>query len=78
MMKWTKIDQKTGEPAKRGVNSFMPHDYIAGAFRIINNEWKEAKLGWILTCNGHEIERFNTLKAAKARAEELEPLSEFI
>lgn len=77
-MKWIKIDQKTGEVFKRGCNSFMPHDYISGRFRIINNEWKERTLGWILTCNGREIERFNTLKQAKARAEEIEPLAEFI
>lgn len=77
-MKWTKIDQKTGEPAKRGCNSFIPHDYIAGRFRIINNTWSETKLGWVLTCNDHEIGRFNTLKEAKARAEDVEPLAEFI
>ena len=77
-MKWTKIDQRTGEVVKRGCGSFEPHDYICGAFRIINNEWKERKLGWHLTCNGNEIGRFNTLKEAKTRAEELEPLAEWI
>lgn len=77
-MKWTKIDQKTGEPAKRNCNSFMPHDYISGGFRIINNEWFSRKLGWILTYNGKEVGRFNTLKEAKTRAEEIEPLADFI
>ena len=77
-MKWTKIDQRTGEPAKRGCNSFMPHDHVSGNFKIINNSWSERKLGWHLTCNGREIARFNTLKEAKAKAEELEPLAEFI
>ena len=77
-MKWTKINQRTGEVFKRGCNSFEPHDYIAENFRIINNEWKERKLGWILTCNGREIARFNTLKEAKVRAEEIQPLAEWI
>lgn len=77
-MKWTKIDQKTGEVAKRGCGSFMPHDYIAGNFRIINNEWREKKFGWILTANGKEIGRFNTLKEAKKRAEDILPLAEWI
>ena len=77
-MKWTKIDQRTGEVAKRGCGSFCPHDYISGSFRIINHEWMENKLGWILTCNGHEIGRFNTLKEAKARAEAVESLAYFI
>ena len=77
-MKWTKIDQRTGEPMKRSVNQLMAHDYIAGDFRIINNAWKERKQGWILTCNGNEIGRFDSLKQAKARAEELEPLAEWI
>ena len=77
-IKWIKIDQKTGEPMKKGVNQLMPHDYISGAFRIINNSWKESRKGWVLTCNGHEVGRFDTLKQAKARAEEVEPLSEWI
>lgn len=70
-MKWTKIDKRTGEPMKRGCNQLMAHDYIAGYFRIINNSWIETKLGWILTKDGEEIGRFNTLKQAKAKAEEL-------
>ena len=77
-MKWTKVDQRTGEPMKKGYNQFMPHDYVADHFKIINRSWCETKLGWILTVNGREIERFNTLKEAKARAEALEPLAEFI
>ena len=77
-MKWEKIDQRTGEIVKRGCGSFETHDYVSGRFRIINNEWKERKLGWILTCNGNEVGRFNTLKEAKARAEEVQPLEEFI
>ena len=69
-MKWTKVNQRTGEIFKRGCNSFEPHDYISEKFRIINNEWKETKLGWILTRDGEEVGRFNTLKEAKAKAEE--------
>lgn len=76
-MKWTKIDQRTGEPMKKGCNQFMPHDYVAGDFRIINKAWMEPN-GWILTCNGTEIGRFKTLKEAKAKAEGLEPLAEWI
>lgn len=77
-MKWTKINQRTGEVFKRGCNSFEPHDYIAGNFRIINNEWLVRKQGWILQANGREIGRFDTLKQAKTRAEELESLAEWI
>ena len=68
-MKWTKIDQKTGEPMKKGCNQFMPHDYVSEDFRIINNEWRESRNGWILTRNGEEVGRFNTLKEAKMAAE---------
>lgn len=71
-MKWTKIYQRTGEPMKKGCNQLMAHDYIAGNFRIINNAWKENKLGWILTKDGEEIGRFNTLKQAKEKAEEVQ------
>lgn len=69
-MKWTKIDQRTGEPMEKTVNSFMPHDYISGSYKIINNSFFERKLAWVLTKNGEEIGRYNTLKEAKARAEE--------
>ena len=72
-MKWIKIDQKTGEPIKRCCNSFMPHDYIADNFRIINNSWSDTKSGWILTKDGEELGRFNTLKEAKAKSEEMRP-----
>ena len=77
-MKWIKIDQRTGEVAKRGRGSFSPHDYISGSFRIINKSWEERKLGYILTCNGNEVAKFDTLKQAKARAEAIEPLAEYI
>lgn len=76
-MKWTKINPITNEPVKRGVNGFFENDYISENFRIINKSWSE-KMGWILTCNGHEIGRFKTLKEAKARADGLLPLAEFI
>ena len=74
MLKWRKIDQKTGEPAKRNCHSFEPHDYVAdGAhLKIINNSFSLRKGGWTLaTLKGTEIERFDTLKAAKAYAETL-------
>ena len=77
-MKWTKINQKTGEVFKKGCNSLMPHDYISGCFRIVNNSFTESKLGWILTKDGKEIARFNTLKEAKTRAEQILPLAEWI
>ena len=77
-MKWTKIDQKTGEPMKKGCNQLMPHDYVSEDFRIINNSWRETKLGWILMKENKEIGRFNTLKEAKKRAEEILPLAEWI
>ena len=76
-MKWTKVDQKTGKPMKNG-NSFCPHDYVSGCFKIINNDWLVRKQGWILQANGNEIGRFDTLKEAKARAEAVEPLAEWI
>lgn len=68
-MKWTKIDQRTGEPATRNCNSFLPHDYISGGFRIINNSFDVRKNAWILTQDGDELGRFDTLKAAKQYAE---------
>lgn len=69
-MKWTKVDKRTGEPMKNGA-SFEPHDYVSGNFKIINNEFIERKLGWILTKDGEEVKRFNRLKEAKLYAEEL-------
>lgn len=71
-MKWTKIDQKTGEQAKRSFNSFMPHDYIAQDFRIINNSFTERKNAWILTRAGNTIGRFDTLKQAKTAAKNID------
>ena len=74
MIKWRKVDQKTGEPAKRNCNSFMPHDYISDEahLRIINNSFELRKGAWTLaTLKGTEIEKFDTLKAAKAYAETL-------
>lgn len=70
-MKWTKVDPRTGEPMKRSVNQFEPHDYMAEGFKIINKSWIECTNGWILTKDGTEVGRFNTLKAAKAKAEEM-------
>lgn len=74
MIKWIKVDQKTGERAKRGSNSFMPHDYVAVEehFRIENHSFSRRKGAWVLTTHkGSEIEKFDTLKAAKAYAETL-------
>lgn len=68
-MKWNKINQRTGEPAKRNCNSFEPHDYISGDYRIINNSFHLRKMAWTLTKSGIEIDKFDTLKAAKAYAE---------
>ena len=68
-MKWTKINQKTGEPAKRNCNSYMPHDYIAENYRIINNSFSLRKLAWTLTKDGKEIGKFDSLKQAKSFAE---------
>lgn len=74
MIKWIKVDQKTGEVAKRGCNSFVPHDYVATAehLRIENHSFARRKGAWVLTTHkGSEIEKFDTLKAAKAYAETL-------
>ena len=74
MIKWVKVDQKTGEPAKRGCSSFIPHDYVAAAehLRIENHSFARKKGAWVLTTHkGSVIESFNTLKAAKAYAETL-------
>lgn len=71
-MKWIKVDQRTGEPVKRTGGQFMQHDYVSGNFKIINNSFMERKLAWVLTCNGNEVGRFDTLKQAKASAEERE------
>lgn len=70
-MKWIKIDQKTGEIAKRGCNSFMPHDYISGDYRIINNSFSIRRLCWVLTRNGEVVGKFDTLKEAKSKAESI-------
>ena len=71
-MKWVKIDQKTGKPAQRNRNSFMPHDYTAEDFRIINKSFSERKGAWILTRAGNTIGRFDTLKQAKTAAENID------
>ena len=74
MIKWVKVDQKTGERAKRGCNSLMPHDYVAIAehLRIENHSFAKRKGAWVLTTHkGSVIEKFDTLKAAKAYAETL-------
>ena len=74
MIKWTKVDRETGEPVKRGCNSFMPHDYLAkDAHMIIKNfSFSRRKDAWELTTlKGSVIEKFDTLKAAKAYAETL-------
>ena len=74
MIKWTKIDRETGEPAKRGHHSFMPHDYLAkDAHLIIKNfSFSRRKGAWELTTlKGSVIEKFDTLKDAKAYAETL-------
>lgn len=68
-MKWNKINQRTGEPAKKNCYSFEPHDYVSGEYRIINNSFSLAKNAWTLTKNGTEIRKFNTLKEAKNFAE---------
>ena len=70
-MKWIKIDQRTGEPAKRNCNSYMPHDYIAEDFRIINKSFTERKGAWILSRAGNTIGRYDTLKQAKTAAENM-------
>ena len=71
-MKWIKVDQRTGEPMKRSQNQFEPHDYVSGKYKIINKSFIERKGAWILTENGEEIGRYDTLKQAKATAEERE------
>lgn len=71
-MKWIKIDKKTNKPVERGCNSFMPNDYICGEYRIINNSFSVRKNAWTLTKAGKEIGKYNTLKMAKATAEEIE------
>ena len=72
-MKWIKVNQITGEPAKKG-NSFEPHDYVCyeEGFRIINNSFIVRKKAWVLTnLDGTVLGRFDTLKRAKAYAESL-------
>ena len=68
-MKWTKINPRTGEPAKRNCNSFEPHDYISGEFRIINKSFSLRRGAWILTRGGNEVGRYDTLKQAKTVAD---------
>lgn len=43
-MKWIKVDQRTGDPMKKG-NSFEPHDYVCYEehFKIINNSFVNRK-----------------------------------
>lgn len=72
-MKWIKVDQITGEPMKKG-NSFEPHDYVCyeERFRIVNNSFIDRKKAWVLTTlEGTELGRFDTLKSARAEAEDL-------
>ena len=72
MIKWRKINQKTGEPAKRNCHSFEPHDYIADEAHLKIINFSLRRDGWTLTTlKGSEIGKFNTLKAAKAYAETL-------
>lgn len=71
MIKWTKID-----PPKRNCGSFMPHDYVADtdhlSLRIVNNSFSRRKGAWVLTTKkGTELQRFDTLRAAKEYAETL-------
>lgn len=68
-MKWKKINQRTGEPARRGNYSFEPHDYVYENYRIINNSFHLRKKAWTLTKDGKEVDKFDTLKAAKIYAE---------
>lgn len=72
-MKWIKVNQITREPAKKG-NSFEPHDYVCyeERFRIVNNSFIDRKKAWVLTTlEGTELGRFDTLRSAKAEAEDL-------
>ena len=76
MLKWTKVDQRTGEPAKRNCNSFEPHDYVSDDERldmkIINHSFVRRKGAWeLVTKKGTQLAVFDTLKAAKAYAETL-------
>ncbi len=73
-MKWIKVNQITGEPAKKKGNSFEPHDYVCyeERFRIVNNSFIDRKKAWALTTlEGTELGRFDTLRSAKAEAEDL-------
>ena len=52
----------------------MPHDYVAfeEKFRIENHSFSRRKGAWVLTTHkGSVLEKFDTLKAAKAYAETL-------
>lgn len=71
-MKWIKVDQRTGEPVKSTGYNFTQHDYVSGNYKIINRSFFERKGAWTLTENGEEIGRYDTLKQAKASAEERE------
>lgn len=70
-MKWHKVDQRTGERmTTRGGSSLEPHD--EEHFKIINRSAENRKRGWILTTDGGtELGRFDTLRSAKAEAEDL-------
>lgn len=76
MIEWTKINLVTGQPMRRGEEAvFAPHyradDEHLGAL-ILNESALRKRGGWVLaTCKGHELDRFDTLKAAKAYAEAL-------
>lgn len=71
-MKWIKVNQITGEPAKKG-NSFEPHDYVCyeERFRIVNSSIDRKKVWVLTTLEGTELGRFDTLRSAKAEAEDL-------
>ena len=74
-MKWHKVDQATGERMTRsGGSSLEPHDYVCyeEKFKIMNRSAEIRKGGWILvTFGGTELGRFDTLRSAKAMAEDL-------
>lgn len=74
-MKWHKVDQRTGEcMTTRGGSSIEPHDYVCEEehFKIINRSAENRKRRWILTTDGGtELGRFDTLRSAKAEAEDL-------
>jgi hypothetical protein len=71
-MKWKKVDHNSGQEIAHNSGWHIP-DYVSGNFRIINNSGS-----YTTTCNGHAVGTYNTLREAKARAEALEPLADFI